>query len=108
MNTLQMKNWLVSEGFRTTNEKYYQRSINSEWYVDVVLSDNKAQVQAVHMDETKERFGMRAYDYTSSNHKRFTRRGIKANGNYVRNAEGHSFPLYIIPMAVETISNRLS
>ena len=108
MNTLQMKNWLVSEGFRTTNEKYYQRSINSEWFVDVVLSDNKAQIQAVHIDETTERAGMRAYEYKISNHRRFTRRGITANGNYVRNNEGHAFPLYIIPMAVETISNRLS
>ena len=107
MNISQINNWLESEGFRTTNNKYYQRSINTEWFVDVIIEDNKAKVQAVHYDETEPRAGGRAYRPNKSNHRRFTRKGITANGNYVRNAEGHSFPLYIIPMAVETISNRL-
>lgn len=114
MNTYQMKSWLESEGFKTENGKYYQKSIENGWYVDVVLQhQNKAQIYALHESQTKNRIGKKskhtfqAYDYSWSNHSNIKIKGLTSGKNYVRNKEGGSFPLYIIPMAVETIENRL-
>jgi hypothetical protein len=112
MNYSQIENWLKSEGFKTENGKYYQKTSKNGWYVDVVVEpQNKAQVYALHESQTKHggpiRAGFNVYDYITTNHKLFKIKGIKATKNYVRNKEGFSFPLYIIPMAVETIENRL-
>jgi len=109
-----MKNWLESEGFKTENGKYYQKPIENGWCVDVVLQhQNKAQIYALHESQTKNRIGKKskhtfqAYDYILSNHSNIKIKGLTSGKNYVRNKEGGSFPLYIIPMAVETIENRL-
>jgi hypothetical protein len=108
MNNYQIQNWLKSEGFKTINGKYYQKQSDNGWYVDVVLlGENKAQVYGLHESQTKNRQGFKAYDYEWSNHCNFNIKGITSVKNYVRNKEGHSFPFYIIPMAIETIENRL-
>jgi hypothetical protein len=112
MNNYQIENWLKSQGFKTINGKYYQKPSDDGWYVDVVLlGKNKAQIQAVHETQTKsggkQREGMWCYDYSTTNHSHLKGKGITSLKKYVRNTEGHSFPLYIIPMAVETIQNRL-
>ena len=111
MNTIQLKNWLVSKGFEfRTNDNYYSKPVGNGWYINVEWQGEELYpiVQATHITQFQPRPNDPNYVPFTADHTNLIKaEGITTNKRYVRNKEARTFTNRLVPMAIECLINRL-
>ncbi len=111
MNTIQIKEWLMGNGFvNQGSESYWAKPISNGWYLNVEWQgDSKYPVvQATHNSQFKPSTTNPWYVPFDSDHTKLTNAyGVTPNKRYVRNKESRTFSNMLVPMAVECLENRL-
>ncbi len=112
MNTIQLKNWLVSNGFeKQGNDRYFAKAVSNGWYINVEWQgdgDKYPIVQATHITQFQPTDSNPYYvPYTADHTTLIKNDSITVNKRYIRNKESRTFTNQLIPMAVELLEYRL-
>ena len=112
MNTIQLKNWLVSNGFeKQGSDNYFAKQVSNNWYINVEWQGGEQYpyVQATHSTQFVPTFANPYYVPFTANHVGLIKsNGITTNKRYVRNKEARTFINRLVPMAVELLEIRLT
>lgn len=98
-------NQLQSRGYTIRANRYAQKNLGNGWYVGVDTKTNT--VDAGHISQLKPREEHMCYDWTKTNHTIFSKGGIKAVKNYVRNEESHKAPIHMVVGWADLLEYRL-
>jgi hypothetical protein len=113
MNTIQLKEWLSSNGFeKQGSDRYFAKPVGNGWYINVEWqgSDDKYPiVQATHITQFQPTDTNPYYVPFTADHTSFVfdRNEITVNKRYVRNVESRTFSNQLIRMAVKLLEFRL-
>lgn len=104
--------FLLDNGFKNDEKlgRYFSKDLKNDWFINVEWLGDKEypRVNATHRSQLKVRKTGELYGPIGNmDHIWFNRAGIVSKKNYVRNKETATWPVNLIPAAIELLEYRL-